>query len=135
MVLYTDVMYNLGGAAVTTLTQMNSGTSSTAGTYSPQLNGTLKKIDIMVTPQAATSLAESGRIELSQTNWKPNILRFAFPGFGLQTVVGRGSDGWNRAGSYLVEQPVQTDWPITGNIIYFFSPVTPNAVITGTFIA
>jgi hypothetical protein len=72
-------------------------------------------------------------MHLSQTNWKPNVLRFAFPGFGLQTVVGRGSDGNNRTYTFVIDQPVQTDWPITGEVIYFFSPVTPNIVVEGFF--
>ena len=133
MGIYVDVMFNLGGAAVTTLTAMNAGTTATAGSYSPQLNGRLMKLDAYVTPQAATSLAESGRFELAQTNWTPNRQRFPFPGFSLQTVVGRGSDGNDRHYTYPVDQTVKTDWPITGEVIYFFSPVTPNIVVQGTF--
>ena len=134
MGIYTDQMFNLSGAAVTTLTAMNFGTGSVAGTYSPQLNGALRKIDVALVPQAASSLAEYGQFELSQTNWKPNILRFVVAGFGLQTVAGRGSDGANREHSFLVEQPVQTDWPITGNVIYRgTAPVTPTIHILGTF--
>ena len=133
MGIYADQMFNLGGAAVTSLTSMNSGTTATAGTYSPQLNGKLLKVDIAVTPQAATSLAESGRMHLTQTNWRPNVLRFAFGGFGLQTVAGHGSDGINHIYSFVIDQPVQTDWPITGEVIYFFSPVTPNITVEGFF--
>lgn len=133
MTLYADVMFNLGGTAVTALTAMNEGVSSTAGTYKPQRTGKLVKIDIYVTPQAASSLAESGRVHLSQSNWIPNIQRYAFPGFGLQTVAGRGSDGNSRQYTYVIDQPVQTDWPITGEVIYFFSPVTPNIVVQGHF--
>jgi hypothetical protein len=131
MVVYTDQMFNRG-TADTSLVQMNSGTSSSQGTYSPQLNGVLKKIDIFVTPQAATSLCQQGRVELSQTNWRPNILRFPFAGFGLATAP-QAIGGSELLFSYLVEQPVQTDWPITGNDIFFFSPVTPNLIVVGTF--
>ena len=53
MVVYTDQMFNRG-TADTSLTQMASGVSSTQGTYFPQLNGVLKRVDIFVTPQAAT---------------------------------------------------------------------------------
>jgi hypothetical protein len=129
--IYVDQMFNWTTAS-TALTQMNSGTSAAVGTYSPQLNGRLMKVDILVTPQAATSLCQQGRIELSQTNWKPNILRFPFTGFGLATApqpaYGTGEDY-----TFVVDEPVQTDWPITGNIIEFFSPVTPNVIVTGTF--
>ena len=134
MGIYTDVMFNLSGAAVTSLTPMSAGVSGTAGTYSPQLNGKLLKIVILLVPQAASSLAEHGRFELAQTNWKPNRLRFWVAGFGLQTVAGRGSDGNQREHEFLIDQPVQTDWPITGEVAYTGTgPVTPTGVIVGTF--
>ncbi len=135
MGVYTDIMFNNQGAAVTALTQLNSGVGTTAGTYSPQLNGRLMKIDIFNTPQAATSLCEAGYIQLSQTNWKPNILRFSFGGYGLQTVSTGPVLGNITQFSYVVDQPVQTDWPITGQHIEFFSPVTPGLWIVGTFSA
>ena len=135
MGIYTDVMFNLSGAVVTTLTAMNFGTGSTAGNYSPSLNGRLLKITINLVPQAATSLAEHGRYELSQTNWKPNRLRFWVPGFGLQTVAGRGSDGNQRTHEFVTDLAVQTDWPITGQVIYTGTgPVTPTMIVTGTFV-
>jgi len=134
MGIYTDLMFNLSGAAVTTLTDMNFGTGAVAGAYSPQLNGRLMKITIALVPQAASSLAEHGRFELAQSNWKPNRLRFAVAGFGLQTVAGRGSDGNAREHDFVVDMPVQTDWPIQGQAIYpGTGPVTPTALITGYF--
>src|SRR3990167_11109632 len=107
-------MFNLSGASVTTLTAMNFGTGSTAGAYSPQRNGRLLKIMAVLVPQAATSLAEYGQFELSQTNWTPNILRYVVAGFGLQTVAGRGDDGNVREHELVIDQPVQTDWPTPG---------------------
>lgn len=132
MGVYTDQMFNATTASAS-LVQLLSGTSATAGTYSPQLNGRLVKIDIFNAPQAATSLSEAGRIELSQTNWKPNILRFVFTGFGLQTVSTGPVLGNLVQFSYVVDQPVQTDWPITGNYIELFSAVTPALFVVGTF--
>lgn len=133
MVIYTDQMFNRT-TADTALTQMNAGTGSGQGTYSPQLNGKLVKIGIFVTPQAASSLCQQGRVELSQTNWKPNILRFSFSGFGLATAP-QAIGGSELYFEYVVDQPVQTDWPITGNDIFFFSPVTPNLIVMGFFTA
>jgi len=134
MGIYTDVMFNLSGTVVTTLTAMNFGTGSTAGSYSPQLNGRLLKITINLVPQAASSLAEHGRVELIQANWSPNTQRFWVPGFGLQTVAGRGSDGNQRTHEFPVDLPVQTDWPITGQAAYVGTgPVTPTGIIVGTF--
>src|SRR5439155_21982803 len=85
MGIYLDRMFNLSGAAVTSLTAMNFGTGSTAGPYSPQLNGRLLKITCILVPQAATSLAQHGRVEFTQTNWHPNTIRISVAGFGLAT--------------------------------------------------
>ena len=133
MVVYSDQMFNWGTAS-TALTMMNSGVGTVAGTYSPQLNGRLVKIGYFVTPQAATSLAQQGRIELSQTNWKPNILRYSFAGFGLATAP-QAIGGNELLYETVVDQAVQTDWPITGNVIFYYSPVTPNLIVMGTFTA
>ena len=130
--VYNDQMFNLGGAAVTSLTSMNAGTSSSAGAYSPQTDGILLTINLYITPQAATSLAQSGRVELTQSNWSPNILRYPFAGFGLATAP-QAVAGNILVLTRAVNQPVKTSWPITGQVIYFFSPVTPNIVVEGVF--
>jgi len=132
MTIYQDQMFNLGGAAVTSLTSMNAGTTATVNPYFAQLDGKLLKIDLFINPQAATSLAQNGRFEMSQSNWSPNILRYPFTGFGLATapqVIG----GNLLQITYPVDQEVRTSWGITGQVIYFFSPVTPNLVVEGTF--
>lgn len=131
MVIYIDQMFNRG-TADTALTQMAAGVSAVQGTYSPQLNGKLLKIGVFITPQAATSLAQQGRIELSQQNWRPNLLRFPLAGFGLATAP-QAFAGSQLLFEFPVDQPVQTDWPITGNDIFFFSPVTPNIIVYGYF--
>ena len=132
MVVYTDVMFNLGGAAVTTLTAMNFGTGSAAGAYAPQLDGQLLKVTIILGAQAATSLTEQGRVELSQTNWTPNIYRMTVAGFSLRTAPALYS-GTLQTQDWVIDQPVKTSWPITGQVIYFFSPVTPAIQVVGTF--
>ena len=133
MGIYTDVMFNLSGTAVTALTNMNAGTGTTAGTYAPQLNGKLVKVDITLVPQAASSLAQHGLFTLGQTNWKPNTLRFWVAGFGLATAP-QVYGGTQATTSYVVDQIVQTDWPITGQAAYLGTgPVTPTGIIVGTF--
>jgi len=133
MGIYTDQMFNYRGAASTTLTAMNFGTGSTAGAYSPQLNGRLVKATMIIVPQAASSLAQDVRVELSQSNWKPNIFRFPCAGFGLATAP-QLYGGTQAMIDYVIDVPVQTDWPITGNQISpGTSPVTPAFVVVGTF--
>ena len=131
MVVYTDQMFNRG-TADTSLTQMAAGVSSTQNTYSPQLNGTLKRVDIFVTPQAATSLAQQGRVELSQTNWKPNTIRISVAGFGLATAP--QVYGGNQADTdFLVDLAVAPDKPIDTLLFENDSPVTPRIRVEGTF--
>ena len=131
--VYQDVMFNLSGAAVTALTNMSSGTGTTAGTYSPQISGTLVKVDISLVPQAASSLAQHGLVTLSQTNWQPNTLRYWVPGFGLATAP-QVYGGNQATSSFVVNLRVQTDWPITGQVAYLGTgPVTPTVFVEGTF--
>lgn len=131
--IYWDQMFNYRGAVHTSLTAMNAGTTSTAGTYSPQLDGTLIKIQIILVPQAATSLDQDHRVELSQTNWTPNTLRFAVAGFGLATAP--QLYGGNQAiMEFVVNQAVNTSQPITGNDVGpGTSPVTPAIIVNGCF--
>ncbi len=130
--IYNDQMFNLGGAAVTTLTSMNAGTTAVVGPYLPQTSGVLLSINVYVTPQAATSLAQSGRLELTQSRWNPNVLRFPFAAFGLATAP-QALGGNELVISRTVNQPVDAQYGITGQVIYFFSPVTPNIVVEGVF--
>lgn len=133
MVVYPDQMFNFRGAASTSLTAMNAGTSSTAGSYFPQLNGKLLKVTIILVPQAATSLDQDHRVELTQTNWKPNTYRFAVAGFGLATAP-QAIGGAELTTEYPVDVPVQTDWPITGTqVAPGTAPVTPAVIVMGTF--
>lgn len=134
-ITYTDQMFNYRGSAPTTLTAMNYGTGTAAGTYSPQLNGTLIAVTVIAVPQAASSLAQDVRVELSQTNWTPNVLRFPMGGFGLATAP-QLYGGTQAMQTFPINQPVNTAWAITGNCIApGTSPVTPAFIVTGYFTA
>lgn len=134
-IIYVDQMFNYRGAAQASLAGMYAGTTTTVGTYAPQLSGTLIKITVITIPQAASSLAQDVRVELSQTNWLPNTLRFPMGGFGLATAP-QLYGGAQAQVDFVVNQPVQTDWPITGNSIApGTSPVTPAIVVVGYFAA
>lgn len=128
---YHRTMFNWSTAS-TSLTQMNSGTSAVAGTYQVPMNAKLEKITIYLAFQAATSLAQAGRVELSQDNWNLARHEFSFNGAGLQTVPA-ANGGTQFAFDYLVGEQCTTDKPITGNIIFFWSPVTPAVYVDGYF--
>lgn len=135
---YLDQMFNLGGAAVTTLTAMNPGTTAAAGAYSPKLPGFLEKIYINITPQAASSLAQNGYVQLTCPKWKLNTQTIAFNGFGLATAPqlyggAQAANVFPPVGDGFLHLPLDTAVPINGSVIYFFSPVTPNITVEGLF--
>ncbi len=133
--VYIDEMFNLGGAAVTTPTSMNSGiTTNGTGTYAPKANGYLLELYISIVPQAATSLAQAAQVALSCTSWAPvNTLNIPAAGFGLATAP--QLYGGTQAQTRYVDLnlPVQTANVINGTVNYLYSPVTPYIFITGKF--
>ena len=131
MGVYVDQMFN-ETTARTTETQMLSGVGTTAGKYSPLYNGRLVKVTIFVTPQAATSLCQSGHVKLIQQDWDPNTIVFPFNGFGLATAP-QAVGGNELLIEYVVDLPVKTDKPIDSLLIEFDSPVTPRIRVVGTF--
>jgi len=135
---YADQMFNLGGAAVTALTAMNPGVTAAAGAYAPKLAGNLEKIIIKVTPQAASSLAQSGYVYLNCPKWKLNTQIFAFSGFGIATapqLLGGNLEDtvYPPVGDGYFSLPVEPQTPIIGQVVYFYSPVTPSIVVQGLF--
>jgi len=130
---YTDVMFNyLQTAAATSLTQMFNGVGTTAGNYNALYDGTLVAIDLFIVPQAATSLCQSGRVEITSSSFTPNKIVLWFSGFGLATAP--QLYGGNQARlTYAMNQPVKTAVPIVAFHLSYSSPVTPNFLIQGYF--
>lgn len=130
---YIDAMFNLGGAAATSLTAMNPGVATSGTDYMPKANGTLLEIYIAITPQAASSLAQSGYLTLSSTSFVPiNTLTINFAGFGLATAP-QLYGGQQAITKYTLGLPVKESQKITSSILYYYSPVTPYATVTGKF--
>jgi hypothetical protein len=128
--VYEDIIAN-GATAVTSLTTMNVGTTSTAGTYTPKADGYLLKVTIVITPQAATSLAQTGWITLASTSFQPiNTITIPIPGFGLATAPqAQNPLPFERN----LNLPVRTALAITPQYIFQYSPVTPAIWVHGTF--
>jgi hypothetical protein len=131
MTLFPDLMFN-ETTARTSETQMLSGNGTTAGTYAPKYAGRLKKIWVLVTPQAATSLCQAGYVKLKQADWKPNEIIFPFNGFGLATAP-QAIGGNELINEYQVDLPVATDKPIDSLLFENDSPVTPRIRVIGWF--
>lgn len=129
MAIYTDQMFNTAGES-TTLAQMNAGTSATTGAYRAKLGGSLLRVDVLVGEEAATSLVEDVRVEMTCTIWFPNTLMFGAQGSGVRTAPAFPLS----AVSYVVDQKVETDKDITANYIHDSGvPVTSRIRVFGTF--
>ncbi len=129
MAIYVDQMFNTDGES-TSLAELNADVSATTGKYSPLKDGKLLKIIIFIHGTAATSLVEGVRIELTNTNWSPNTLKFGATGNGLRTAPATPQ----RAYEYVVDQPVTEKSPIAGQyILPTGTPVTNNLAIFGVF--
>ncbi len=132
MAIYTDQMFNSAGED-TSLADMNNGTTGTAGRYQPSRDGKLMQVRLHIGYTSAASLIEKIRIELTNTNWIPNTLRFMVGGDGLHTAPafsGRSSDT-----SWLVDQVITEKSTVQGQLIHVggASPVTSNVFVFGTF--
>lgn len=130
--VYTDVMFN-SALTVTALAQMNAGSGTTAGDYTPKVSGTLKQIRVIVGGQAATSLVETYQIELECTEWQPNRQRFRVTGGGIATAPS-GIGGTEREFVFALDQPVKTNVIIKGEAYSVeTTAVTPRVSISGVF--
>jgi len=105
----------------TTLTDMNAGTGSTAGSFVPPVDARIKKVAIYIGYEAATSLVEDVRVELENTNWSPNRLHFLASGNGIRTAPAFNQPVYE----YDVDLGMAQQSPIVGQVIHTSgSPVT-----------
>ena len=123
-------MFNSQGES-TTLADLNSGSTSTGGTYAAKLRGRIVKVIILWSGEAVSSLFENLRIELSATVWSPNLVKMGIVGPGLRTAPAVPVP----PAEWPLDQPVVTDQPITGQYAYDSNatPVTSNVRVFGVF--
>ena len=131
MAIYVDQMFNTSGES-TTLAAMNKGTTASTDAYRAKKGGRLLKVILMQGYEAATSLVEDVRVEVTCTEWTPNTLMFGVSGDGLHTAP--HFKGPQSATEWVVDQPVKTDIDITANYIHDSgSPVTSRIRELGVF--
>lgn len=129
MAIYIDQMFNTDGES-TSLADLNNDVSTTTGKYTPLKNGRLLKILIFIGYEAATSLVRDVRVELSNGNWTPNLLKFFAQGSGLQTAPSPEPVPME----YVIDQPVTESSGITGQYIHVGGvPVTSRITVFGVF--
>ncbi len=132
MAIYVDQMFNSAGED-TSLAEMNPGTTAATGRYQPSRDGKLMQVRLLIGYTSASSLIEGIRIELTNTNWIPNTLRFYVNGQGLHTAP--ALNGPTADTSWLVDQVITEKSTIQGQLIHVggASPVTSNVFVFGTF--
>lgn len=131
MAIYVTQMFNSDSESAS-LADMNNGTSSTVGDFSPLRDGRLLKVIVSIGYTAAASLIEDIRIELTNTNFTPNTMMFAVSGDGLHTAP--HFSGPRSFVEYVVDQPVTQSSPISGQLIHSTgTPVTSNVRVLGVF--
>ena len=129
MVLYWDQMFNTAGES-TTLAAMNSGTTATTGAFRAKKGGRILKLALLIGSEAATSLVEDVRVEITCTEWTPNTLMIGGNGSGLRTATTPQHFPF----IFDIDQKVQTDIDITANYIHDSgSPVTSRIRVFGLF--
>ena len=129
MAISVRQMFNTAGES-TSLSDMNKGTSAAVGGFTPDYDGRLIGVIIDVGEEAATSLVEDVRVELSCTLWKPNKLEFGAKGSGLRTAPGVQL----KPTFYTVDQEAKANKEITGQYIHDSgSPVTSRIRVWGVF--
>ncbi len=130
MGIYIREMFN-SQVESTSLVDMNTGSTGSTGVYSPPISGRLLKVILMWAGEAATSLVENVRVELECTLWDPNRLHFGLVGAGIRTATTPPIPPFE----YVIDQPVKTDTPITGQIIHdtAATPITSNLRVFGVF--
>ena len=131
MALYWDQMFNTAGES-TTVAAMNKGTTTSPDAYRAKKGGRLLKVVVFQGYEAATSLVEDVRVEITCTEWTPNTLMFAVSGDGLHTAP--HFHGGQSVMIFDIDQPVKTDIDITANYIHDSGvPVTSRLRVYGLF--
>jgi hypothetical protein len=97
---------------------------------SPDADGRLKGLRVVVSGQAATSLTETVQIRLTCSLWTPNTIHVGGSGQGLLTVPQSQPAQFD----WEVDQPVKTGSPITVEGRHgVATAVTPAVTIWGLF--
>ena len=129
MGIFIDQMFNTDGES-TSLADLNNDVSSSTGKYKPLLSGKLLKVIIFIGYEAATSLVRDVRVEMTNTKWSPNKLRFFAQGSGLQTAPSPEP----LVAEYVVDQPITEGSEIEGQYIHAGGvPVTSRITVFGVF--
>lgn len=100
--------------------------------YTPDADGRLRGLRVLLGGEAATSLVEGVQFRLSCTTFTPNTIHLAAMGNGLRTVPTAGQQG--APVDYEVDQPVKAGTPITVEARHnVATAVTCQAFIMGLF--
>lgn len=125
-----DQMFNTEGVS-TTESELNSGTTTTTGPYTPSKSGRLKAIKIVAGYQAATSLVEGGRVRLASAQFGGVDIVVPFQGTGLHTAPADGNP--ESTNIHECDAPAAAGIPIRGLYMFVDTPTTPTLQVFGLF--
>jgi len=128
--IYSDEMFNTQGES-TSLAQLNEGSGTTTGKYTPAVRGKLVRVVLLIAGEAATSLWEFVRVELDATIWTPNKIKIGLAGGGIRTAPAFPTP----PAEWPLDLDVETDQPINGQYIHATNatPITCNLRVFGIF--
>lgn len=128
MSIYWDQMFNATTNA-TALTSLQGDVGTSTSGYSVLVAGRLIKVVLLLAGQAATSLLERLRVELTCTRWNPNTSRFSHVGGALRTAPAFPII----PGEFPFDQPVVPEIKVTGTYLFNVTAVTPDIAVLGMF--
>lgn len=102
--------------------------------YTPDMDGRLTGLRVVVNRSAATSLINHVEIKLTCTSFVPNSIEIGGQGSGLQTAPALQS-GNAAITDFDIDQPVKSGVPITveGRNVTADTPVTVSVMLYGRF--
>jgi hypothetical protein len=102
-----------------------------ASPYTPDFNGRLIGLRMVINRSAATSLINHVGVKLTCTTFQPNVIEVGGQGSGLQTAPAMQAETLD----WQVDQVVKAGVPITleGRNITADTPVTVSALLYGLF--
>jgi hypothetical protein len=130
MSVWWEQIFNTEGASITEA-DLNVGTGTTAGSYSPSKSARLKAVKVIAGYQAATSLVEAGHIRLSSVSFGGVDLVVPFQGNGLHTAAADGNPELLNMSE--CDLPVTAGTPVAGKYMFIDTPTTPTIQVFAKF--
>lgn len=124
--------WRLLGQSTTVATTFTAFGGTPSSPFTPDFNGQLIGLRVLISRNAASTLIDGGSIRLTSTSFNPNSAEIGFTGTGLQTAPANEQYPID----YDFDQPVQAGVPVNLELrnITSGTPVTPSVFVFGLFL-